>query len=110
MTPQTSELEALYAQRRATIGIIGMGYVGMPLALAAWTAGFEVVGFDIDPEKVDAINKGQSYIKHISGDEVAAAVRDQRLRATTQFAELANVNAAIICVPTPLTVHREPDL
>jgi UDP-N-acetyl-D-glucosamine dehydrogenase len=110
MTGNASDLEKLYRDKRATIGIVGLGYVGMPLALAAWTAGFHVIGCDIDPEKVEVINSGKSYLKHIPSQEVAAAVRDKRLRATTKFADLANANAVIICVPTPLTAHREPDL
>jgi UDP-N-acetyl-D-glucosamine dehydrogenase len=103
-------VDELYRSRRATIGIVGMGYVGMPLALAAWTAGFHILGYDSDNAKVEAINAGRSYIKHISSAEVAAAVRDKRLRATSKFAELGEANAVIICVPTPLTAHREPDL
>jgi UDP-N-acetyl-D-glucosamine dehydrogenase len=82
----------------------------MPLALAAWTAGFPVIGCDIDPDKVAVIHSGKSYLKHIPSAEVAAAVRDKRLLATTNFADLARANAVIICVPTPLTAHREPDL
>jgi UDP-N-acetyl-D-glucosamine dehydrogenase len=108
---QTADfVDELYRSRRATIGIVGMGYVGMPLALAAWTAGFRILGYDSDSAKVEAINAGRSYIKHISSAEVAAAVRDKRLRATSKFAELGEANAVIICVPTPLTAHREPDL
>jgi UDP-N-acetyl-D-glucosamine dehydrogenase len=103
-------VDELYRSRRATIGIVGMGYVGMPLALAAWTAGFRILGYDSDSAKVEAINAGRSYIKHIFSAEVAAAVRDKRLRATSKFAELGEANAVIICVPTPLTAHREPDL
>jgi UDP-N-acetyl-D-glucosamine dehydrogenase len=103
-------VDELYRSRRATIGIVGLGYVGMPLALAAWTAGFRILGYDSDNAKVEAINAGRSYIKHISSAEVAAAVRDKRLRATSKFAELGEANAVIICVPTPLTAHREPDL
>ena len=108
---QTADLvDELYRSRRATIGIVGLGYVGMPLALAAWTAGFRILGYDSDSAKVEAINGGRSYIKHIASSEVAAAVRDKRLRATSKFAELSEANAVIICVPTPLTAHREPDL
>jgi UDP-N-acetyl-D-glucosamine dehydrogenase len=103
-------VDELYRSRRATIGIVGLGYVGMPLALAAWTAGFRILGYDSDNAKVEAINAGRSYIKHISSADVAAAVRDKRLRATSKFAELSEADAVIICVPTPLTAHREPDL
>jgi UDP-N-acetyl-D-glucosamine dehydrogenase len=110
MTNPSSDQDSLYREKRATIGIIGLGYVGMPLALAAWTAGFRVVGFDIDREKVDAINGGKSYLKHIPGEAVAAAVRAERLRATAKISDLSLADAIVICVPTPLTAHREPDL
>jgi UDP-N-acetyl-D-glucosamine dehydrogenase len=110
MTDSSSDLEALYRQKRATIGIIGLGYVGMPLALAAWTAGFRVIGFDIDREKVDAINGGKSYLKHIPGEAIAAAVQAERMRATAKISDLSQADAIVICVPTPLTAHREPDL
>ena len=110
MTHTTSDLDALYREKKATIAIVGLGYVGMPLALAAWTAGFRVLGCDIDPEKVEVINSGRSYLKHIPSEEVAAAVRNKQLRATTEFGDLAAANAVVICVPTPLTAHREPDL
>jgi len=105
-----SDLQRLYTEKKAVIGIVGMGYVGMPLALAGSAAGFSVVGFDIDPQKVEDITAGRSYIKHIAGSDVAEAVKAKKLRATANFAEAANVDAIIICVPTPLTAHREPDL
>jgi UDP-N-acetyl-D-glucosamine dehydrogenase len=106
----TTDWERPFRDKTAVIGIVGMGYVGMPLALAAWSAGYRVVGFDVDPGKVADIKAGKSYIKHIPGKEVADAVVNGRLDATTDFAEIANVHAVIICVPTPLTTHREPDL
>jgi UDP-N-acetyl-D-glucosamine dehydrogenase len=92
------------------VGIIGLGYVGLPLALAATAAGYRVVGFDIDPAKTASINAGKSYIKHIADEDLGAAVAAQRLEATTDYARLADVDAIIVCVPTPLTAHREPDL
>jgi len=104
------DLERAYRDKTAVIGIVGMGYVGIPLALASWTAGFRVVGFDVDADKVAALNAGKSYIKHIPGDDVAAAVKAGKLRATTSFGEAKDVDAILICVPTPLTAHREPDL
>jgi UDP-N-acetyl-D-glucosamine dehydrogenase len=110
MTSSSSDLESLYREKRAAIGIIGLGYVGMPFALAAWTAGFRVIGFDIDREKVDAINGGKSYLKHIPSTEVATAVQAGRLRATAKISDLSQADAIVICVPTPLTAHREPDL
>jgi UDP-N-acetyl-D-glucosamine dehydrogenase len=109
-TSSPLELFKLFTEKRATIAIVGLGYVGMPLALAVSAAGFRVIGCDIDPVKVDAINAGESYIKHIPGAKIAAAVRDNRLRATTNFSDLVLVDAIVICVPTPLTAHREPDL
>lgn len=110
MMPSGLDLELLFRDRRATIGIIGLGYVGMPLALAAWTSGFQVVGVDIDGEKVEAINAGKSYLKHIPSNEIGDAVAGKRLRATTCFEEMREVNAIIICVPTPLGTYRKPDL
>ena len=92
------------------IGIIGLGYVGLPLALAAAAAGYRVVGFDIDAAKVESLKAGRSYIKHISDAELRAATAAGRLDATTDFARLGAVDAIIICVPTPLTAHRTPDL
>jgi UDP-N-acetyl-D-glucosamine dehydrogenase len=103
-------MDDLYSGKKAVVGIIGLGYVGMPLALAAWTAGFRVVGFDIDPQKAASINAGESYLRHIASAEIKAAVSAGRLRATTRFEEVRDVDAIIICVPTPLTAHREPDL
>ena len=105
-----ARLELLYSDKKAKIGVIGMGYVGMPLALTVATAGFAVVGFDIDVEKVAKINAGKSYIKHISSDDIAALTKQNRLRATDLFEQVRDVDAIIICVPTPLTSHREPDL
>ena len=103
-------MDDLYSGKKAVVGIIGLGYVGMPLALAAWTAGFRVVGFDIDPQKAASINAGKSYLRHIPSEEISTAVSAGRLRATTRFEEVRDVDAIIICVPTPLTAHREPDL
>src|SRR5262249_28028076 len=99
-----------YINKTALIGIVGMGYVGLPLALAVTAAGFRVVGFDTDPQKVASINDGKSYIKHISHQDIADAVKTRQFRSTNRFEEVGNVDAIIICVPTPLTSHREPDL
>ena len=93
MTSSSSDLESLYREKRAAIGIIGLGYVGMPLALAAWTAGFRVIGFNIDREKIDAINGGKSYLKHIPSTEVATAVQAGRLRATARISDLSQADA-----------------
>lgn len=94
----------------AAIGVIGLGYVGLPLALTAAKKGFSVLGFDIDMVKVDHINAGSSYIKQIGAKEIGEMRRAGRLAATSDFSRLAEVDAVILCVPTPLTRQREPDL
>jgi UDP-N-acetyl-D-glucosamine dehydrogenase len=96
--------------RQAVVGIVGQGYVGLPLSLVFNEAGFSVIGLDLDPAKVDALNVGESYIKHIGAGRVANAVETGMFRASTDFDELKNCDAVLICVPTPLGPHREPDL
>jgi UDP-N-acetyl-D-glucosamine dehydrogenase len=93
----------------AQIGVIGQGYVGLPLALVFREAGFTVVGFDVDPDKVATLQRGRSYITHIGPERVAAAVASGRYTATSDFDGLGNCDAVIVCVPTPLGTHREPD-
>src|SRR5579859_374228 len=95
--------------RTATIGVIGLGYVGLPLSLLLSEAGFKVTGFDIDSKKVTDLEGGRSYIFRIPSIEIQAA-REQGFRATADFSFLADQDAIIMCVPTPLTGHREPDL
>ncbi len=95
--------------RTARIGIIGQGYVGLPLALLFHEAGFRVTGFDLDSRKVEALRKGESFIKHIGAERVSAAVKSGRYMATTDFDGLRDCEAIAICVPTPLGKHREPD-
>lgn len=96
-------------RRLATIGIIGLGYVGLPLSLRFAEVGYKVIGMDIAAEKVDTVNAGNSYFHHIPSSAVAAA-RSRRFEATADYARAAECDALIICVPTPLTRHREPDL
>jgi len=95
--------------RTAVIGVIGLGYVGLPLALRFTEVGYRVCGLDIDANKASALNAGRSYISHISNDRVRAA-RSAGLVATNDFSCLQTCDATIICVPTPLNVYREPDL
>jgi UDP-N-acetyl-D-glucosamine dehydrogenase len=97
-------------EKTARVGIIGLGYVGLPLACLFAEKGFVVTGFDVDPGKVDRLNAGRSYIKHIPGKRIAAAVRAGRLEASADFRGLRRMDAILICVPTPLTRFREPDL
>jgi UDP-N-acetyl-D-glucosamine dehydrogenase len=92
------------------IAIIGLGYVGLPLSLQFARSGAHVLGLDIDLEKVDALNQGRSYIKHLSGEAVAEQVKAGRLQAATDFSRVSEVEAVIICVPTPLNKNREPDI
>jgi UDP-N-acetyl-D-glucosamine dehydrogenase len=103
-----SRLERIQ-NRTANVGVIGLGYVGLPLTLLMSDAGFHVTGFDIDQHKVDALLAGQSYIYRIPSTEIARA-REEGFRATTDFSEISQQDALVICVPTPLTLHREPDL
>ncbi|NIS74461.1 MAG: nucleotide sugar dehydrogenase [Deltaproteobacteria bacterium] len=97
-------------RKEAVVGIIGMGYVGLPLAREFLTAGFPVRGFDIDPKKVNMLNRGASYIKHIPSDFIRKHVKEGTFSSTVDFGGLASVDAIILCVPTPLGKHREPDL
>jgi UDP-N-acetyl-D-mannosaminuronate dehydrogenase len=109
--PQTAtDLKTRIASHDALVGIIGLGYVGLPLALALSEERFTVLGFDVDPGKIDAIATKQCYIKHLDGARLNAAVDSGRLTATTDFDRLAEPDAILICVPTPLTVQREPDM
>jgi UDP-N-acetyl-D-glucosamine dehydrogenase len=97
------------ASHDAVIGIVGLGYVGLPLMLRFSEVGFKVLGFDIDAAKVDALNAGRSYIEHIAASQIAAA-RKAGFEATADFARAAEPDALILCVPTPLNKYREPDI
>src|SRR5438874_11826899 len=92
------------------IAIIGLGYVGLPLSLQFARSGVEVLGLDIDPVKVDSLNRGESYIKHIENKTIQAQLIDKRFSASTDFSKIQAVEAVIICVPTPLNKNREPDI
>lgn len=92
------------------ISIVGLGYVGLPLSLQFARSGANVLGLDIDPSKVDALNSGRSYIKHITGDAIATERKAGRFEASADFSRLEEVSAVILCVPTPLNKNREPDI
>src|SRR5579862_9015966 len=92
------------------VGIIGCGYVGLPLALRFAEAGHKVTGFDTDPNKVNMLNAGKSYIEHIQQNKIQQFVNSKHLSATTDFVKLKEVDAILICVPTPLDERSEPDL
>ena len=97
-------------QKSAKIGIIGMGYVGLPLALEFCKVGFDVTGIDLDKKKIDSINNGKSYIEDSTDAEVGSAVREGRLHATTDFSVLQQIDTVSICVPTPLRKTKDPDI
>ena len=92
------------------IGIVGLGYVGLPLSMQFARSGLHVIGFDVDAAKIESLNAGRSYIEHLPSTMVAEAVATGRFQATIDFKRVAEVEAVLICVPTPLGHHREPDL
>jgi UDP-N-acetyl-D-glucosamine dehydrogenase len=103
------KLLAKIEAKTARVGIIGLGYVGLPLAFTFARAGVRVLGFDLDATKVERLQSGKSYIKHVS-DAMVGSMRDNRFEATDKFERLSEADAILICVPTPLTEAREPDL
>jgi UDP-N-acetyl-D-glucosamine dehydrogenase len=107
-------LQEKIEQRKALVGVIGMGYVGLPLIIRFWEAGFPVLGFDTDPEKINHLTRGESYIKHIPASRVMDMVHPKsgarRFAVTHDMGRLGEPDALLICVPTPLTSSREPDL
>lgn len=105
-----SELYGKIEARQAKAGVIGLGYVGLPLAITLARSGFTVTGFDIDPDKIIALDSGQSYIEAVSGEVLMAETGAGRFSSTTDFARLVTCDVVVICVPTPLTKHRDPDL
>ncbi|XZE55151.1 nucleotide sugar dehydrogenase [Planctomycetaceae bacterium SH139] len=109
-THSTSTLRQSVDAGSAIVGVIGLGYVGLPLIDAFVRAGFSCVGFDVDPEKIKSIEAGKSYIKHISSKKIASWVDGKHLTVTHDMGRLDEPNVLIICVPTPLTKARDPDL
>ena len=105
MNKQISKLK----NKKAIIAIIGLGYVGLPLALAYINAGFKVIGFDIDSEKIKKLNNGKSYIQNISSLKIKKSLK-KGFKVTSSFSKIISTDAVIICVPTPLNKYREPDL
>ena len=104
-----STLERIRA-RKARVGVIGLGYVGLPLSVEFAHAGFDVTGFDVDPSKIEQINAGKSYIPDVSEADLSACVKAGKLRATTDMRLLGEMDAIDICVPTPLRKTKDPDL
>jgi UDP-N-acetyl-D-glucosamine dehydrogenase len=110
MSPVATALLERITSRRARAGVIGLGYVGLPLAVELARAGFDTVGIDVDAAKVDAVNRGESYIPDVPGDEVGSLVAAGRLSATTDVAVVGMLDTVNICVPTPLRKTKDPDL
>ena len=114
MTQPVHELDltpwlSLVEKRELRVGIIGLGYVGLPLVLLFSQEGFRVTGFDIDAAKVDRLNAGGSYIHRIDPQQIKSA-QDKGFRATANFSQIGEVDAILICVPTPLSDHHTPDV
>ena len=103
------DLKSRINNHQLTIGVIGLGYVGLPLVIRFSEVGFSAIGFEIDEEKVKLLNTGKSYITHINADDISAMTNDG-FKATSDFGKIAEVDVIVICVPTPLGVHNEPDL
>jgi UDP-N-acetyl-D-glucosamine dehydrogenase len=107
---KVSDLTDKIEKRESVVGVIGLGYVGLPLVMEFSNSGFPVIGFDLDEKKVEALNSGRSYIKHIPSEAVKATKKNGNFTATTDFSRLEETDCIIICVPTPLNRQREPDL
>ncbi len=110
MTPEASKLLQKIQSKKARIGVIGLGYVGLPLVKTFLQKGFRVTGFDVDRKKVDKLMRGQTYIRHISATELKGFLAKKQFSATADFRGLRDVDAVLICVPTPLDGHGAPDL
>ncbi len=104
------EFEARIEARTLRVGVIGLGYVGLPLAYVFWQGGIACTGFDIDASKIETLARGETYIKHFGAERVREMTGSGRFDATCDFSRLADMDAILICVPTPLTPTREPDL
>jgi len=110
LTDSPSELKGKFTRRQAQVATIGLGYVGLPLSVEFAQAGFKVTGLDLAAEKVDGVNRGESHIKDVPSEKVAELVKAGRLRTSRDFSHLAEADAVIICVPTPLSKTKDPDL
>ena len=109
-TSPAAQLEAKIRTRTATVGVVGLGYVGLPLLRAFFQAGFPVVGYDVDTQKIDMLKRGESYLKHLGTDFVHDLSKSPKFTATANPGDLAKADAIILCVPTPLGRHGEPDM
>jgi UDP-N-acetyl-D-glucosamine dehydrogenase len=110
MSRDINQIKAGFKNKSAKIGIIGLGYVGLPLIMAFIDKDFQVYGFDIDEKKINALINGESYIKHISSEKITKCTVSKQFRPTSDFTKISLVDAILICVPTPLDKNQEPDL
>jgi len=110
MTNHAQELKDKIHSKAATIGIVGLGYVGLPLADALHVGGLKVIGFDVDPSKIEHLDKGENYLKHLGADMTERLSASDRFEATTDFDRLDEPDVILVCVPTPVGTHLEPDL
>ncbi|MBU8915095.1 nucleotide sugar dehydrogenase [Bacillus sp. FJAT-29953] len=110
MQNKTSILKHKLQNKTATLGVVGLGYVGLPLAVEKAKAGFNTIGFDVQESKVQMVNNGENYIGDVVNEDLEEIVRSGFLSATTDFAQVANADCVCICVPTPLDEHQQPDI
>jgi UDP-N-acetyl-D-glucosamine dehydrogenase len=110
MSEELQILQDKISKRKFTLGVIGLGYVGLPLSLSFLRQNIPVLGFDVDPQKIEKIHAGKSYFKHIPSEYLAAYVKQDLFSATTDFSRLSEPDVILLCVPTPLTLKREPDM
>src|SRR5712691_1452894 len=110
MMSMKQELIEKIQAHKACIGVVGLGYVGLPLVLRFGEEHFPVLGFDVDPVKVRKLNAGESYIRHIPSERLQILLKEKQFEATSDFRRLAEADCIIICVPTPLTAKKDPDL
>ena len=104
------ELLRKIEEKQIRVGVVGLGYVGLPLAVEKAKAGYETIGFDVQSQKVDMVNAGHNYIGDVVDKELASLVQAGKLRATTDFSFVKDVDFIAICVPTPLDDHQQPDI
>ena len=97
-------------EKKAHIGIIGLGYVGLPLAIEFCKTGFQVTGLDIDQEKIDLLSQGKSYISHIPDENINHLIQGNKFKGSTDHSSVGQLDCILICVPTPLNKNREPDM
>ena len=109
-SPATPSLYQGISERTARVGLVGLGYVGLPTMLAAANAGFKVTGIDIDVARVDQINSGHSYLREIESEDLSRLVGEERVTATTDYGALDDIDVILVCVPTPVNKYKEPDL